>query len=1070
MNQLEVNTITPKKTRSILIDISTGKDAKSFRNINEVIQKDAVTAFFRHVKSSLDKVKDDRHGQKKMELSRYHDTIAVFGGRGTGKTTFILNVFEFIRRSSIDDDPKMESILPDGLKMEDLAALHVLPILDPTLVEAKEHVFVNIISRIKEEVELHYQKISGGYPELMDPCSQSTWQKTRDSEYHSQFSCSSKQGAYTDWQETLRNLAAGLPALDGIGGNVLQKDSWQDPVHVMEEGLKCVRASNRLERNFHCFVEKSLEFIGKKVFILAFDDVDTDFQAGWPVLEIIRKYLTTPRLITVLSGDPGLYAKLIRKYQWEHFGKEFIKMECQNGSRARSRENFHYMVNQLEDQYFLKILKPKRRIELKSLLACQKQDIEVNIKIPQDRKTNFSKDSKALNEFLNERIIDIWSLGKNSTTAIRLYREFLLDEPIRSLVQILSGMADGEQRYGSSLDALVETYFSNLYRHGFVTDIRSMPPAKALTRLVVALADNQLFDRGYRLKPEFFEKSANRLMLVLGAIYTRMIATNADLFFDYFIKIGLTRQIGLAENSIDKSGKHSILKRYMQWTGISAGEDALTQSRYHTGFIRVDLSVEKPVLDKRRTLLGTVALKKYDANSPMLTLKYDSSDKYRKTFRNNVFQVYGTYEQDSVVECKDSKAHSFHVTFKDRAKDGKLINVPCFYSYAEQLQDSLISSWQTVLIGLPGLFIVSADQDHTPFWSIHNLIACIGGIIRCEDGQGEHETNAMKSFLLRNSQLRAYDLPVKVEHDPGSGAEPADINDEGSSGLRMDVSDKLDLFAQMLIQWRNDKPKESLPVHIIAKMFARFYYSLGRVDDAGGVKYLGETFYRYIVLFFNSVLVEEALHRDSASEIGRKNPSREDDFFNNNMKKAFSKKEAVNFALSEIKEKGPFFYWILCCPVWHSYLNPEGHLFKCIVGSSLYEDILKLEEISYKDFLKVKYAVNKDFGSTVSFDTLYPVLNSVLIQNMRAGGKNESDSPKTTKNLPSWKISNFDGIRSNVESEIENLKKLENDDQRTECIRDKFIEGKYINVPRTPGGKSFEALKSAIIDLINGQK
>ncbi|MCD8079453.1 MAG: hypothetical protein LUF04_03295 [Bacteroides sp.] len=58
---------------------------------------------------------------------------------------------------------------------------------------------------------------------------------------------------------------------------------------------------------------------------MAFDDVDTDFAKGWPVMETIRKYLTSPQLITILSGDINLYTLLIRKKQWENFGKPLLK-------------------------------------------------------------------------------------------------------------------------------------------------------------------------------------------------------------------------------------------------------------------------------------------------------------------------------------------------------------------------------------------------------------------------------------------------------------------------------------------------------------------------------------------------------------------------------------------------------------------------------------------------------------------------------------------------------------------------------------------------------------------------
>ena len=41
--------------------------------------------------------------------------------------------------------------------------------------------------------------------------------------------------------------------------------------------------------------------------------IDVNFNNGWKVLETIRKYLTSPQIITLLSGDIKLFSKSIRK-------------------------------------------------------------------------------------------------------------------------------------------------------------------------------------------------------------------------------------------------------------------------------------------------------------------------------------------------------------------------------------------------------------------------------------------------------------------------------------------------------------------------------------------------------------------------------------------------------------------------------------------------------------------------------------------------------------------------------------------------------------------------------------
>lgn len=138
--------IQDNSKRKIVLRIDESCDARAFDHTEEIVQIDAMEQLFQHINDSLGKV--DNH-LKSLRCSvfkdRFHDTIALFGSRGTGKTTFILNALEQIRSNG-------EYLKERQIKSSDI---EVLAIKDPTLVEDKEHVFVNIISSIKEAVESH---------------------------------------------------------------------------------------------------------------------------------------------------------------------------------------------------------------------------------------------------------------------------------------------------------------------------------------------------------------------------------------------------------------------------------------------------------------------------------------------------------------------------------------------------------------------------------------------------------------------------------------------------------------------------------------------------------------------------------------------------------------------------------------------------------------------------------------------------------------------------------------------------------------------------------------------------
>lgn len=59
--------------------------------------------------------------------------------------------------------------------------------------------------------------------------------------------------------------------------------------------------------------------------MIPFDDIDTDFKKGFEILEVLRKYITSGQIITILTGDLELYSKLVRKANWKCFDDDFLK-------------------------------------------------------------------------------------------------------------------------------------------------------------------------------------------------------------------------------------------------------------------------------------------------------------------------------------------------------------------------------------------------------------------------------------------------------------------------------------------------------------------------------------------------------------------------------------------------------------------------------------------------------------------------------------------------------------------------------------------------------------------------
>ena len=242
-------------------------------------------------------------------LDHTYHTISVFGDRGSGKTSFLISLLNVCKNSR---DFNVE----------------VLPIIDPTLVEHKKPIILCIISMINQLVEAKLKRAE------TNPDGKSFVQQK-------------------EWRRVMSDVSTGVFAIDNVGedyNNVL----WQDEDFVLHTGLSKVAKANNFEKILRDMIRTSLEILGKKAFIIAFDDIDVYAKQGWNVLETLRRYLSDDHLISIVSGDLKLYSMLVR-----HALAENLTI-----SNAKAKER---MTNELENQYMIKLLNPANRINLQSL-------------------------------------------------------------------------------------------------------------------------------------------------------------------------------------------------------------------------------------------------------------------------------------------------------------------------------------------------------------------------------------------------------------------------------------------------------------------------------------------------------------------------------------------------------------------------------------------------------------------------------------------------------------------------------------------------------------------------------
>ena len=406
---MSTNSFRQPDDTEILISFLDSYEAKAISLAENLIHRSPMLDLLQRVSSVYARI---RGFKKQLDYSatsqsyhRVHEVISVHGRRGAGKTTFILSALHLISDRGTRGDFFAQ---PGNLSPADVQAImeccdnvHPLDIVDPTLLGSREHLFMTVLQNICSVVERE--------------------RKNRRAR------CAQGEGAgeceFERWYKSLRRLGKGLQAIGEGGTHGDSALKWDDPHLFMEKQLDHARHGDELERDFHRFLNESLTLIGKQAFVLALDDIDTRPSIGWHVLEIIRKYFTSPQLIIILSGDIDLYTTVIRNKHLEEF--KFPKKE--DGGLPEVYEN---RIETLVDQYLVKILRSSNRLAIPYFLDyVDEHGMQFNFT------DGASGPPVSLDELLDtfhQDVLFLWDNGHKHD-----FRSALLDNPCRTVLQFL---------------------------------------------------------------------------------------------------------------------------------------------------------------------------------------------------------------------------------------------------------------------------------------------------------------------------------------------------------------------------------------------------------------------------------------------------------------------------------------------------------------------------------------------------------------------------------------------------------------------------------------------------------
>ena len=327
------------ETKQIIINLEKTSETFGF-SANELLQIEEYEKFYQtleelHEQKKRMRMRENIKGRSVLEeisQCQVHDAIFISGERGTGKTTFLHSIKEFVNSKSTDNNK-----------------YKFLPIIDPTLLHYNEEFLVITISHIVNYMEYNY------------------------------FQCSQSDVKKREFYSLLKDISE---SINSISNN----DS------VIERMIKS-QNSLQLEQKVHEFFKVITEICNCEMIVLPIDDIDMSFSHGFNVLETIRKFLSSPYIVPVVSGAPELYATIVEKQFTKKVYSKFIDEAKLSDSLLLGQAsidsqkisshtdylskhttlaginplNWKQEVRALSDRYFAKVFPVDKRINLPSI-------------------------------------------------------------------------------------------------------------------------------------------------------------------------------------------------------------------------------------------------------------------------------------------------------------------------------------------------------------------------------------------------------------------------------------------------------------------------------------------------------------------------------------------------------------------------------------------------------------------------------------------------------------------------------------------------------------------------------
>lgn len=921
----------------------------------------------------------DRPRELSVRRNRRHDAVLVSARRGEGKTTFLTTVLRSIEDANFK---RLQNSTSERV-------LYSLGIVDPTLIETKQNIIVVVVDLIKIAAEHRRERLGHG-PEDFEPV-----------------------------QRALRKLAQGLTVLDGIGDAIYSGRDWVDADYVLDKGLENASAAHSFERSLQDYIKIVANYVGVSAFVLAIDDVDTRFESGWPVLEAIRKYLVTPYLRIILSGDLNLYSLLVRQQQWAQMTPAFLAAEAAREKAEPGSSQIREigrMVDALQDQYLIKVAPPENRVELRSLEYHAERSLIL-------LKGSDLSEPTSIRDFINavsERL-----LGLRSAADQRLVYAQIMRLPVRSAMQVLRGVAPfvdeelefDENHWSRAIDTLRNVAWTPLMSLGIdVNGSRDADPAVVLGSITEWMTRSRLWLPMARFYPVGANEYQDMAAIYYGAVLMNLFRRNPGKMVSFWVKVATVREKidgGAVVDDVSRTSSPATVAQLVSHLNLRVDESPVQTVSRLAAWEVVERLGSRSTNRSMRFSGVTVPLDRVRSDGPIPRALYgpsilDDDGKFQPQFFKD-FHSTSTTRRETLLAGVPAAMREYLERILQQDLPAANSFSGFFANGIEDLAEKLDADARTALL-LPRSRVVSGQSYETGNYSILRLISVVGDLIEAGSSvTGIALHLRIERILIDGSQARSYPTPRALADgiDPLAESEDAEADEGTASDLAetfppyIDVEEQADLTT-LLYNWlgHHGRKNVALAPITLSRMWTRFTYAATNVRSSlrsGETRYLGIMLHRTLVAFLHAVGLEALRAADERPTPGAAgNPVKSSASFVNLLQEIYEEPGMTDF--KETPEYA-FFDLIFTCPLWLYYLAQpvdgfDAHSDKA--GSAdlrlleIYHTRLREMQRSYKTPLNRTVGLRTTRGGTVYFTGLHALLNSVPIQ-----GEQETTSRTT---------------------------------------------------------------------------